>query len=320
MTRAPRILTVTPNPAVDVTYTVARQELGETVRVADVQRRPGGKGLNVARVLRALGREVATLQPLGGDTGRWIARELVAAGLPVVPNAIAADTRTTVAVVDGILHPTLLAEPGPPLTEDEWTALAAGLSASVEAGDWVVIAGSFPRHATPAHLGLLVEAAHARGARVLVDTSGELLRAAVDVGADVVKANEAEIADATGLTDRDAALAALGHAGATVMMSRGARGAVLRTREGSIHHRDAVPRIDGNPTGAGDAATAGLVAALADGHDAHTALAWASLCGAAAVLSPVAGEIPAGALADLAARIGFAGPSPLPPSSDRSTP
>ena len=342
MSATGRILAVTPNPAIDVTYTVARQLLGETVRVSDVRRRAGGKGVNVARVLRALGREVVTLQPLGGDAGRWIERELTAAGLPVLPCPISAETRTTVAVVDGILHPTLFAEPGPSLTQAEWAGLAAALSESVGPGDWVVIAGSFPPGSTPAHLDLLVQAAHARRARVVVDTSGPLLAAAAEAGVDVVKANEAEIADAAGLIgaaasglpapgdpetapaalgDPEGALTALARRGASVMMSRGARGALLRTPDGGIHRRTAVPHVEGNPTGAGDAATAGLVAALADGHDPDTALAWASICGAAAVLSPVAGEISADSLPGLAARAGCAAPSLLPPSlpsSERS--
>lgn len=321
MTRAPRILTVTPNPAVDVTYTVGRQEIGSTVRVSDVQRRPGGKGLNVARVLRSLGRDVATLQPLGGDTGAWIERELTASGMPVIACTITATTRTTVAVVDGVAHPTLFAEAGPALSAAEWSDLAGALTEAVEPGDWVVIAGSFPPGSTPADLQLLVHAARARQARVAVDTSGALLLAAAESGATLVKANESEIAEATGIGDRDAALAALGRGGATVMMSLGADGALLRTPGGRTHRRGAVTGVDGNPTGAGDAATAGLVAALADERDAEVALAWAAVCGAAAVLSPVAGEIDVHALRDLAARAGLPlDDLPFSPSPDRSIP
>ena len=314
-----RFLTVTPNPAVDVTYTVPRQVIGETLRVSDVQRRPGGKGLNVARVLRTLGRDVFTLQPLGGDTGRWIADALREAGLPVIPCPVSAPSRTTVVVVDGLVHPTLYAEPGPVLSRAEWSALTDAVRAAVEPGDWVIVAGSFPPGCTADDLAGLVRAAHEGGARVAVDTSGPLLRAATDAGADVVKANEAEILEATGIADIDAALDALACGGATVMMSRGARGAILREPSGAGLQQPAIAGVEGNPTGAGDAATAGLVVALAEGHDAATALTWAALCGAAAVLSPVAGEIDPDAITALAARAGLPAASVLPLLSERNS-
>jgi len=314
-----RILTVTPNPAVDVTYTVERQLLGETVRVSDVQRRPGGKGLNVARVLHALGRTVTAVHPLGGDAGRWIESALVRDGLPATTCAISGETRTTVAVVDGVLHPTLLAEPGPALSEREWQALTETITVSLEPGDWVVVAGSFPPATPPSRLADLIADVHAREAHVLVDTSGPLLRAAADAGADVVKANEHEVLDATAEADPARALARLGRAGSTVMMSQGSDGALLRQTDGRVHERAALPGVTGNPTGAGDAATAGLVAALAEGADADTALAWAAVMGAAAVMNRVAGEIDLALLPELCARAGIPLAALLPPPPHERT-
>jgi tagatose 6-phosphate kinase len=306
-----RILTVTPNPAIDVTYRVDRQIVGETIRVRDVRRIPGGKGLNVARVLRALGREVGTLQPLGGEAGSWIARELADGGIPVHPVPIAGETRTTVAVVDDLAHPTLLAEPGPQLSDDEWARLLAVLADAVSVDDWVVVAGSFPPGAGPEHLAAMIDATHRAGARVLVDTSGALLLTAADAGADVVKANELEVREATEVDGLDDAVPRLTRHGATVMVSRGSAGARMTGADGVVHSRTAVPDVSGNPTGAGDAATAGLVAALAQGRDAQTAMEWAAVCGAAAVLNDVAGAIDVDILPELAARIGGTAPSVL---------
>jgi len=294
-----RFVIVTPNPAVDVTYTVDRQILGETLRVRDVRRVPGGKGLNVARVLESLGRDVVALQPLGGDAGRWMAGAITELGLPSVHCDVEGETRTTVAVVDGAMHPTLLAEPGQGLTSHEWTRLAAALAETANRGDWVVIAGSFPPGSRAEHLELLVGAAHTSGALVAVDTSGDTLRAAASAGADLIKANEAEILDATGAGDPLEGMGRLARSGAIVMMSRGSDGAVLREPDGTMIEQPAVSGVSGNPTGAGDAATAGLIAALAEGRTAQTALVWAALCGAAAVLRPDAGEIELGALAEL---------------------
>lgn len=298
-----RFVTVTPNPAVDVTYTVDRQMMGETLRVRDVRRLPGGKGLNVARVLASLGREVVALQPLGGDAGRWMTSAIAGVGLTSVTCPVEGETRTTVAVVDEVNHPTLLAEPGPTLTSDEWTRLAATLAETANPGDWVVIAGSFPPASRAEHLEIIVDAAHDRGALVAVDTSGEMLLAAAGAHADLIKANAGEIRDATGADDAIEGMRMLAGAGATVMLSRGADGSMLREPDGSVIEQPAVPDVSGNPTGAGDASTAGLVAALAEGRSTRTGLAWAAICGAAAVLRPGAGEIDLDALPELAQRL-----------------
>jgi 1-phosphofructokinase family hexose kinase len=315
-----RIVTVTPNPAIDVTYSVDRQVIGETVRVAGVRRVAGGKGVNVARVLDAIGRDVSTLQPLGGAAGAWLERELVASGLHVHPCPIQGESRTTVAIVDGAAHPTLFAEPGPGLLPDEWSRLSGALTTAVGEGDWVVIAGSFPHGAAPGELPRLVQAAHSRGARVVVDTSGPFLLAAAEAGADVVKANEQEVSEATGGRDLRDALAHLARRGSTVVMSRGVHGALMMLPTGIVHEQSAVPAVRGNPTGAGDAATAGLVAALSEGHGAETALSWAAVCGAAAVSAPVAGEIDPTALADLASRLTGPAVPPLTPHTPERSP
>ncbi|MBD8217727.1 1-phosphofructokinase [Microbacterium sp. CFBP 13617] len=296
-----RFLTVTPNPAIDVTYTVEQQAIGETIRVHGVRRTAGGKGLNVARVLRALGCDAAAILPLGGQ-GAFFRDELTRSGMPFLACPVSGSTRTTVAVVDGIVHPTLYAEPGTPLAESEWTSLAAAVRDNAVPGGWVVIAGSFPPQSVTAHLALLIDAAHAGGARVLVDTSGPLLVAAAEVGADVVKANESEICEATGADLLDGAVEIFAQRGVVLVVTRGADGVALRLPDGTTYLQPAIPGISGNPTGAGDAATAGLVAALAVDQDPRSALLSSVACGAAAVLSDLAGEIDPDALAALAER------------------
>lgn len=298
-----RFVTVTPNPAIDVTYTVDRQILGETLRVRDVRRAPGGKGLNVARVLASLERDVVALQPLGGGSGRWMADAIAEIGLASARCDVDGETRTTVTIVDGATHPTLLAEPGPKLSSHEWTRLAAALAETVNRGDWVVIAGSFPPESSAENLKLLIDAAHDSDALVAVDTSGDMLRSAASASADLIKGNEAEVLEATGAADVFEGMDRLAHSGAIVMVSRGADGAVMRETDGTVIEQSAVPGVTGNPTGAGDAATAGLVAALAEGHPARTAITWAAVCGAAAVLRPGAGEIASDALVELAHRL-----------------
>jgi tagatose 6-phosphate kinase len=321
-----RIVVVTPNPAIDVTYRVAEQVIGETVRVQSVTSSPGGKGINVVRVLRRLGLDATAVQPLGGASGAWIGAELAAEGIITVSVEAEAETRRTVAVVDDIAHPTLFSESGGALCESAWAALTDAITQHCEQGGFLIVAGSFPPAATAHHVAALVAAGRRAGATVIVDASGPALLAAADAGADVLKPNEAEVLEATGAATIENGCDELLERGAgAVLVSRGSAGSMLVVHEGAgsptsdgdapIWQRG-VPGVTGNPTGAGDAATAGLVFALTAGWSLPDALLSAAVVGAAAVLAPTAGEIDPDRLAFLAARLGD---RVLPPAPQHTT-
>ncbi|MFP7762011.1 1-phosphofructokinase family hexose kinase [Marisediminicola sp. LYQ134] len=308
-----RVVVVTPNPAIDVTYVVAQQKLGETVRVRSVTRRAGGKGINVVRVLRSLGVDATAVHPLGGPNGEWMNRELASAGITSASVEVAAETRSTVAVVDSDLgtHPTVYTEPGTALDATSWARVIDAVERHGEGGGIVVIAGSFPPDTSDERVVSLVSAGKRTGARVIVDTTGPGLLAAAAARADILKPNESEVLDATGAVSLDDGIAALLERGAgAVVVSRGPEGLLLATGRGERVAHPAVPGVSGNPTGAGDAATAGLVFALLAGASEADALLSAAVVGAAAVEAPAAGEIDPASLPELASRLGARG---LPP-------
>lgn len=322
------ILVVTPNPAVDVTYRVAEQRIGETQRVLEVQRRPGGKGLNVGRVLAATGVPTHAVLPLGGDGGRWTAHALDDLGLAHTDVAVRGETRTTVTVVDDLAHPTMFGEPGPVLRPGEWDAVTTAVETLLDGdggdvgdvGDTrgtadappaaaLVVSGSLPRDTDPTVVARWVTTARRRGVLSVVDCSGTALLAAASAGATVCKPNREELLEATGADDeRSGALRLLGLGATVVVVSRGSVGIAAHTAE-HVLEVPAVPGVSGNPTGAGDAATAGLVGVLVDvlvgtglpGPDGSVpapddatlfrALRSAAAHGAAAVLQPVAGVV-----------------------------
>lgn len=285
------VVVVTPNPAVDITYTVAEQQLGVTQRVQSIVRRAGGKGVNVARVLDSL--DVPTLQvlPLGGSSGTWFRDALAHDDLPTRVVELNAETRSTVAVVDGIRHPTLFAEAGPMVTPEEWAELTTELRLALQDASALVISGSLPPGTPDAVVETLVRTGHEADVPVIVDVSGRALLAAARAGATILKPNLDEALEATGAVDLPSARSALLALGArAVVISRGADGLTGGDAEGD-HEVPAVPGISGNPTGAGDATTAGLVAALRAGDTLPDALRIAAAAGAAAVLEPIAGAI-----------------------------
>jgi 1-phosphofructokinase family hexose kinase len=288
------ILTVTLNPAIDLTVTVTGLELGHSHRVGPSQRRAGGKGVNVARVLTREGIRAAVIAPVGGDSGAEFARDLERASIPAELVASDSPTRLSTAVHESDTgRATLFNEHGSPLSAGTRYALLAAIRNC--AAGCVVVAGSLPLGTPAALVGDIVAAARERGVPTVVDVSGEALLTAASAGATVAKANLSEISAATGLPDPRQAARQLLRAGARwVVVTSGSSG--LLATDGDILHQAAPPvTLAGNPTGAGDAATAAIAASILDsGADAladPAAIARAVAWSASAVLAPVAGEL-----------------------------
>lgn len=290
---------LTPNPALDITYRLGAMRLHGVNRVQDVEQRPGGKGVNVARVLGARGVPVATYGFLGGGAGDTLVGLLAAHSPGIVQRwtRVAAETRRTIAVVDEV-DTTMLNEPGRPVTAQDWAALIGALADACAPGDVVTISGSLPDRTGRGQLAEVIGTVRAAGAVVIADTSGAALLTAAQAGADVVKPNRDEILEATGAGDvRDGIAQLLARGCGAVVASMGADGMILGGPDGVVTAR-LNRTLHGNPTGAGDAAVAALANGLASAPASMSpfgalrgalvdAVAWS----AAAVLSPVAGEI-----------------------------
>lgn len=286
------ILTVTPNVALDITYRVDRLTPGSSHRVREVRERAGGKGVNVASVLHALGHDTMIFGFVGSAQAAAVTSDLARAGLANQLITIEGPTRRSVAVVDaGNGAATLFNEPGPRVPPASWEALEVMLGARLAEATGLVVSGSLPPGAGDDACARLVRLAAAHRVTVLVDTAGAVLLEAAAAGADIVKPNSSELLDTTGLADVTAAAAALRRRGAkAVVASQGAAGMTAFTVGGSW--RAAPPtRIVGNPTGAGDAAAAALIAGAVAGAPWPDRLRHAVALSAAAVLQPTAGSV-----------------------------
>jgi tagatose 6-phosphate kinase len=289
------ILAVCLNPATDVTYEIARLVPGSSHPVRSVLTRAGGKAVNTARVLAQLGEDVTLCGFAGGDRGKRLRSALPDSGVRDAFTEIAGETRQSVAVFDHD-QVTVFNEPGPRIGAAEWAELSAAFEKRLHDAAAVVMSGSVPPGAPPDAYARLVRIAHQHGVPTVVDASGTQLANVLPAGPTVTAPNREELADALNLpvARHDELVAATTElsrrTGCTAVVSAGTDGIVAVTGDSRWIARP--PRVlSGNPTGAGDALTAGLVRGLASRADLPAVLTDALALAASAVASPVAGEI-----------------------------
>ncbi|MEU0567774.1 1-phosphofructokinase family hexose kinase [Nonomuraea sp. NPDC005983] len=294
------ILTVTLNAALDVTYQVPGVDWNGVNRVSTVHRRAGGKGVNVARVLAALGQEVLVTGLAGGPTGEAVEADLRAAGLPSALVGVAGDSRTTLVVSEtGAGRTALFNEPGPEVTADELGNFLNTYTSLLATARAVVISGSLPRGVPADTYATLAAIAAEQGVPAIVDADGEPLRHAPSGRPSIVKPNAEELARAVpGGGPEEGAQALRGRGARSVVVSMGSDGLLAVTPEGTFRAR--MPyKVEGNPTGAGDSLVAGLALGLVERAGWPETLSRAAALGAAAVAAPVAGDFDRDVYADM---------------------
>ncbi len=286
------IVTLTLNPSLDRTIEVDRLERGAVLRTSEPVLEPGGKGVNVTRALTANGVPSLAIAAVAGPEGAELSRLLERDGIlcRFVPVSGRTRSNTTVCDADGTV--TKLNEPGSPLRPDDLEAVALAIRTSVRDGDWLVVSGSTPPLLSSAQFSVLLEEATATGARLVVDTSGDALAAAVGVHPYLIKPNGEELAELVGrelgsMADVIGAANEVRARGVEyVLVSLGAQGAVLVGPDGVIVGESHVdhPR---STVGAGDCFLAGFLSRFTrDANDLDAALLEALSWGAAATRLP----------------------------------
>jgi 6-phosphofructokinase 2 len=287
-----RIVTLTVNPALDVATDVPAMVADIKLRCGPVRREAGGGGINVARAITALGGSALALHATGGPTGDLIEACLREEGVPQRRLRIAGTTRENLAVLDRSSGERFrLVLPGPDTTDAEWRRC---LDAAVDAaeGPYLVASGSLPPGVPADFYARLARALEQSGTRLLLDTCGAPLRAALDGGVHLVKPNFREFDELVGgePTDlarerRAAALVATGRA-EIVIVTLGARGALLVSATDRVRiPAPSVPRVE-SPVGAGDCFMGALAMALTHGREPAEACAFGVAAAAAAMMTP----------------------------------
>ena len=288
------------NPSVDRLHTVEILRIGEIHRPVRVVTLPGGKGVNVARALRALDGDAHVFGVLGGYSGRWIADALALEGIAATWAWSSSDTRSSFSVAQA-------ARPGEPLTEfyepakpiagEVWAELELRVEEALGDVGTLCISGGLIPGAPVDAFERAVRLAHDAGAKVALDSHGDAFAAALRAQPDLVKVNAGEAAEALGLEPPehetlDWATAAavdlrgcLGARGACVVTC-GIRGMALVDDAGARYH-GLLDEIGPYSVGSGDAVLAAL--ALERGRGQPWPVALRAAIGAAAANAEVAG-------------------------------
>lgn len=293
------IVTVTLNTAMDRTLLVPNFQLGQRHRASLALSSAGGKGVNVARVLRHLGVRVVCTGFLGGRNGAQIADLLTDEGILNDFVRIEGESRTSVALLDPISDQyTEINEWGPEISEAELDALREKLAYLTQGAEFVVFAGSLPRGVDPAFYAELVRDLAKQQTLTVLDTEGEPLRLAVAAEPYLVSPNlrEAEalvgheFVDDDDLTHGLDEIAELGARNVLVSVETGCYALVRDDRE-AHRVRGLAPRLEVVSTiGAGDTLLAGFLAARVAGKDVEESVRAAVAAGAASVLEPGPGR------------------------------
>jgi 1-phosphofructokinase len=287
------IITLTLNPAIDEMVEVDHFEEADTNRVLSIRRDIGGKGINVALVLKELGYEPLATGFAPGKFGRMIEEQLLDAGIGCEFVTYPGETRTNINIVDRQTHHhTVLAAPGPGVPPDALARLKHRLLGRMRADTWLVLAGSIPPPLGPdLHIELMREVA-ARGGASILDADGPVVEEVMrsEVRPILLKMNDHELGRLLHLpldTERavlDGARSVQRQGFPNVVITRGGEGTVALTEDGEFRAVPPLVQVQ-SAVGAGDGFLAGLLLGLKQSRGWLDALALASAVGAAVCLT-----------------------------------
>ena len=274
------IYTVTLNPALDKTVEIPSLTVDSVNRITAMRTDPGGKGINVSKVIRKLGRESTATGILGGNTGRAICAALEAMKIKTAFRFVEGETRTNLKVIDPVNH----------TNTEILNGLLTELLSKLRKGDIVVLSGSLPKGSPVNTYGTWVNACKKAGAKVILDADGELLANGMQASPYLIKPNNHELSALTGETLKtpDALKKAARslmqkYDIARIVVSMGGAGALYLTEHETIYAEGLKVPVK-STVGAGDSVVAALAAAEESGKSLADAVRLSAACGAANVM------------------------------------
>lgn len=279
-------------PCIQRILEFSRVEKGKVNRAEKVTLGIGGKGANTARMVHQLGAEALLLGFSGGPNGRLLEKMLDAEGVAYRHVEVSGNTRICQTLVEaGNPETTELVEEMPPISDAEWERMASLFGALDLSGTIVPVSGKLPAGAPVDAYARIAAIAAASGGRVMIDAPGEPLLRALEQEPFLVKCNDTELSATVGGEDLvDSCLRLVGLGARSVLVTRGSRTAFFVDESRTLEITP--PRIQAvNPVGSGDAVTAGMAVALAQGGSMQEAITRGMACGAANALTLRSGTL-----------------------------
>ena len=286
------IVTLTPNPAIDISTSVDRIVPMRKLRCAPQRRDPGGGGVNVARVVKRFGGDVEAILPVGGFTGQLLRRLINDEEIPHRVIEVEAETREDFSVSElSTAQQYRFVLPGLPLCEAEWRECLKALAGPEPRPKFVVGSGSLPPGVPNDFYAQAAAIARKLGAKFIIDTSGAPLAIAMEHGVYMIKPNLREMRDLVGvelLNQNDWIIAARAYINAgkveVVALSLGHLGALLVTRDQALRSQ-ALPIKPVSAVGAGDSFLGAMIFSLAKGKSLTDAFRLGMAAGSSALIN-----------------------------------
>lgn len=290
------MITVTLNPSIDRRYNIKNFERGKVFRADDFQYTPGGKGLNVAKVIKALNEPVVATGFLGGRAGSYIEEKLDE--MNIMHNFISIDgeTRSCLAIISDNGSQTEILESGPLISQTDMQRFYKLYEELIIQDEIICISGSMPKDMEVETYKNLIEIANKEGKKILLDTSGEALRKGMEARPYLIKPNKEELENLIGnviSTEEDIikAVSPMIKEGINiVVVSLGKEGCLVFND--NYMYRVETPKVKAvNPVGSGDAMIAGFAVSLKRNYKFKDMLKLAAACGTANALEEETGKV-----------------------------
>lgn len=281
------IYTVTLNPSIDFIVKVDGLKLGDLNRMKEDFKLPGGKGINVSRILKRMDTESTALGFLGGFTGNFISEWLKEEQINTAFTNVQSDTRINIKLKSDT--ETEINGLGPVLSEKEIEDLKQAMN-NVKKGDIVVLSGSTPASLRNGFYQELIEIIRGKEAEFVIDTTGDDLKDALAKRPLLIKPNNHELAELyhTEFKSIEDILPygkkLLEEGAQNVLISMAGDGALLFTKDGAYQSNVLVRPLK-NSVGAGDSMIAGFIGSFSKDHDPVEAFKWGVACGSATAFS-----------------------------------
>ena len=286
-----KIITITFSPCIDKSTSISCLIPEKKLQCAPPKLEPGGGGINVARALKKLGEEAIAIFPSGGYTGKFfnhlMERENINSKIIEIEN----ETRENIIVLDQSINAQYrFGMPGSELNEHEWKECLRAVE-EINDANFIIASGSLPPGVPVNIYAMLAEIAKEKNAKLIVDTSGEALKEAVQKGIYLLKPNLGELAYLAGVDElKPGDIVSVSREiiekgmCEVIVISMGMAGATIVTKD--FTEIITAPKVTRKSTvGAGDSMVAGIVFFLSRGESLREAAKFGVACGTAATMN-----------------------------------